>query len=468
MAVLEYQRTQPEIDRAYRYWRIRILATTIFGYALFYFVRTNIGVPLKTMGSELGYSKEQLGIILTLGGLTYGVSKFGNGLLGDHANPRWFMAVGLLACAVMNIFFGLSSSLIFFASFWILNNWAQGMGFPPCAKSMAYWFSPTERSSTFGIWHTSHMVGAALVSALTGYLVSHYGWRSCFFVPAVLAIIGSAVIYIFLRDTPKSLGLPTVEEWKGETKSAISVASEPAPAENVIASSAPLSAQVPATDAPLNYARTVDEENESYWHLVRTKVLTNPYMWVISVANLLVYVLRSTQLSWGPTMLQEAKGVTAMGSGMLGFGSEIGGMLGALAAGFVADKVFGGRAGRVCVISMALMAVAIWLFWAVPKGDTRLAGTLFVIMGFLLYVPQMLIAAMAMTLGTKRAAAAAVGLTGIIGYLSTIVSGWGVGRIADRYGWHGAFGVMLACTIATMLLMLVTWNIGAHAKRTAH
>jgi OPA family glycerol-3-phosphate transporter-like MFS transporter/OPA family sugar phosphate sensor protein UhpC-like MFS transporter len=85
-------------------------------------------------------------------------------------------------------------------------------------------------------------------------------------------------------------------------------------------------------------------------------------------------------------------------------------------------------------------------------------------MGFMIYVPQMLIAAMAMNLGTKRAAAAAVGLTGIFGYLSSIVSGWGLGSIVDRNGWDGAFGVMLGCAAATMALMALTWNVGAHPQ----
>ena len=171
------------IDSMYRYWRRRILATSIVGYALFYFVRTNISVALPAIGRDLHYSKEELGIILSVGGVTYGISKFANGFLGDHANPRYFMALGLAICALMNVCFGFSSALLVLAAFWFLNNWAQGMGFPPCARNMAYWFSPRERSSTFGIWHTSHMIGAALISVLTGYLVKHSGWRSCFMYP---------------------------------------------------------------------------------------------------------------------------------------------------------------------------------------------------------------------------------------------------------------------------------------------
>lgn len=447
--LLHYQ--APEVDGQYRYWRARILATTIVGYALYYFVRANINVPLKAMGDDLGYSKERLGLVVSIGGVTYGVSKFINGFLGDHANPRYFMAIGLLGCAVMNLFFGLSSSLLFFAGFWFLNNWAQGMGFPPCAKSMAYWFSPGERSSTFGIWHTSHMIGAALISALTGYLVKYLGWRSCFVIPAALATFGALIIVLFLRDTPGSLGLPPVEVYKGEET----------PEELAAELKEPVEAA--ATDGVISYEPSPAAGEMTYWQVVVEYIFKNPYMWVISFANLSVYVLRYAQLTWGPTFLQENKGVSVVASGWLSFGSEMGGMCGALVAGFVADKLFRGRAGRVCVIAMALMAGVIWMFWATPKSQPILAGALFVVMGFLLYVPQMLIAAMAMNLGTKRASAAAVGLTGIIGYASTVITGWGIGHLVDEHGWSAAFELMFVCAIITLALMATTWNVGAHS-----
>ncbi len=458
-----------EIDRAYRYWRIRILFTSIVGYALYYFVRSNINVPLKAMGDELHYTKAQLGLITTIGGVTYGISKFLNGFLGDHANPRYFMAIGLLACAVMNVFFGLSSALLFFAAFWFLNNYFQGMGFPPCAKSMAYWFSPKERSTTFGIWHTSHMIGAALVGALTGYLVKYLGWRSCFYIPAALATGGAIIVLLFLRDTPGSLGLPPVEVYKGE-ESPTQLANE---LKEPISTAAPTQSSVLSTQSSiLDYESPA--EPLTYWQIVCQYIFLNPYMWLISFANLSTYVLRYAQMTWGPTFLQESKGISVIGSGWLSFGSEMGGMVGALVAGVVADRIFNGRAGRVCVIAMGLYAIAIHLFRTAPGSLPLIhgwtwspAGLLFISMGFLLYVPQMLIAAMAMNLGTKRASAAAVGLTGIIGYASTIITGWGIGSLVDRHGWPAAFQLMLACAAITLVLMAFTWNVGAHTHTPA-
>jgi OPA family glycerol-3-phosphate transporter-like MFS transporter/OPA family sugar phosphate sensor protein UhpC-like MFS transporter len=149
------------------------------------------------------------------------------------------------------------------------------------------------------------------------------------------------------------------------------------------------------------------------------------------------------------------------------------GMVGALVAGFAADRIFRGRAGRVCVIAMICMCGAVLLFWKSPKHLVWVSCVLYILMAFFLYIPQMLIAAMAMNLGTKRASAAAVGLTGIIGYASTIITGVGIGSLVQRGlvifghrianpGWPAAFQLMLLCAGITMLLMLLTWNVGAH------
>ena len=106
-----------QIQTTFRYWRLRILVTTIIGYALFYFVRKNLSLAMPGMEAELGITKSDLGLFLTLHGLLYGVSKFANGFIGDRVNPRYFMAVGLLASALMNVCFGFSSAVLAFGLF---------------------------------------------------------------------------------------------------------------------------------------------------------------------------------------------------------------------------------------------------------------------------------------------------------------------------------------------------------------
>jgi OPA family glycerol-3-phosphate transporter-like MFS transporter/OPA family sugar phosphate sensor protein UhpC-like MFS transporter len=168
-------------------------------------------------------------------------------------------------------------------------------------------------------------------------------------------------------------------------------------------------------------------------------------------------------MKWGPTILQEMKHMSQVRAGWLGFGSEIAGLCSALLGGLIADRIFGGRAGRVCCIAMLIIMGAIYLFWKTAADSPTRASILFILMGFCVYIPQMLIAAMAMNLGTKRAAAAAVGLTGILGYGGTVMSGWGMGKLHDLHNrWDESLVVMIGCAAGTLVLMAFTWNVGAH------
>jgi OPA family glycerol-3-phosphate transporter-like MFS transporter/OPA family sugar phosphate sensor protein UhpC-like MFS transporter len=55
---------------------------------MFYFVRKNLSIAMPVMGQDLGITKTDLGLFLTLHGLIYGVSKFANGIIGDRVNAR--------------------------------------------------------------------------------------------------------------------------------------------------------------------------------------------------------------------------------------------------------------------------------------------------------------------------------------------------------------------------------------------
>ena len=186
------------------------LILALLGYAMFYFVRKNIGVAAPEMYGTLGITKNHFGLFLTLHGVLYGVSKFVNGFLGDRFNARWFMPFGLVCCAIVNILFGLSSSRFTLGALWMINGWFQGIGFPPCARLMTHWFSPREFATKMAIWNSSHSLGAGLIFILCGYLAP-VNWRLCFFVPAGIVLVAAVALLIFLRDTPESLGFPPVE-----------------------------------------------------------------------------------------------------------------------------------------------------------------------------------------------------------------------------------------------------------------
>lgn len=412
-----------EIANEYRFWQKRVLFTSIIGYATFYFVRKNLSVAMPIMQSSLGFKKTQLGLFLTLHGLLYGVSKFANGFLGDRANARAFMALGLGASALMNVLFGLNSTAVLLGLIWMANGWFQGMGFPPCARLLAHWFRPQQLASRMSIWNISHSIGGGLIVILCGYLVV-VSWRLAFFVPAVIAFACVIFIWLTLPDTPPSVGLPEVEGTEEDSRR--------------------------------------HESGAEFRRFIRQKVFLNKYIWIVSLANFFVYIVRYAVLDWGPTLLTESKHVVITHAGWMVAAFEFCGALGAMFGGWLTDRFLGGRAVRACVVYMALAGVSLFAFWRLPLHSELIITALLGSAGFFVYGPQCLLAVTAANLATKRAAATAIGLTSIFGYASTVLSGWGLGALVQRFGWDaGFFGLIIVSAIGT-LLFIAAWPAKAH------
>jgi phosphoglycerate transporter family protein len=421
----------------YYYWRTRHLYSTFVGYAIYYFVRKNLPVAMPLMEKDLGISKADLGKFLTLHDVLYGCSKFANGVLGDRSNARWFMAIGLGGSAILNLAFGFSSAVQWLGFWWVANAWFQGMGFPPCARLLSHWFSAAERGRKWGIWNTSHQVGGAVILVLAGWLGTNYGWRSIFIAPAIIALLTTVFLINRLRDTPESMGLPPIEEFSAlhlEQKKATEA--RPVEAEAV----QPEDQSVSGAPEPVNPL---------------SLVVRNPYIWLICLANFFVYVVRFSFFNWAPTYLHEVKQISLQMAGNMTANFEIAGLFGSILAGWLADRY---SRTPVCVAYMLSTALCVLAFWKTPMGHAALDGLWLFGVGFFIYGPQFLVGVMVTDLAGKRAAGTAIGMTGFFGYLSGILSGYGLGKMVETHGWDPTFQVMLGCCIAAAVPFMCCWK----------
>ncbi len=144
---------------------------------------------MPAMLTDLGLQKADIGIMGTAFYLTYGVSKFLSGVLGDRSNPRYFMGIGLMMTGIVNILFGMSSSVFMFITLWMINAFFQGWGWPPCSKILNTWYSRNERGLWWAIWNTSHNLGGALIPILSGAVALYWGWRYGMIVPGIIACV---------------------------------------------------------------------------------------------------------------------------------------------------------------------------------------------------------------------------------------------------------------------------------------
>lgn len=119
-----------QIDATYKYWRLHLMFSMYIGYGMFYFTRKSLNFAMPAMLADLGLEHSDIGFLGTLFYITYGVSKFVSGMVSDQSKPSYFMGLGLIATGIINIAFGLSSSLAMFAILWTLNAFFQGWGGP--------------------------------------------------------------------------------------------------------------------------------------------------------------------------------------------------------------------------------------------------------------------------------------------------------------------------------------------------
>lgn len=435
----------------FRTWRIRQISTLFVGYAVFYFVRKNLPVAMPDMVRSLGISTAELGLFLTLHDVVYGVSKFGNGVLADRSNPRYFMAAGLLLSALINLAFGLSSGIAVLGLLWLLNGWFQGMGFPPCARVLSHWVAPHERGVIWGIWNSSHQVGAALIFLLAGSLVSAYGWRAGFVVPAVGAVVVSVFLAYRLRDTPESLGLPPPQRLPASVLPT-KAASVRAPAQTRTETESHADSQRMQNDA--------DEGDFLHRH-----VFGNPELWLLCLANFFVYVIRYGVINWAPLYLSNVRGQTLLHAGSSLAGFELAGLLGALVAGWLADHLFAGRCSRLAAVYMLATGFALFVFWRLSHGKLS-DSALLLLIGFCIYGPQFLVGLCAARLVGPRAVATAIGLTGLFGYASSAVSGLGFGLLVARSGWDAPFLFMMVGAVAAALCFVLLAPAEARLRDT--
>lgn len=456
------------IDKVYPKMRLRIFLSCFFAYLVFYLCRKNISVALPAMGAALDYSNTQLGIIgSTLYG-TYSIGKFTNGVLADRANIRTFLPTALLISAIANFafvisamfitpgkitFFGLPSASIFLwilAFFWGCNGWVQSMGFPPIARSFTYWFSNSERGRKWSIWSTSHQAGTFLSVILSGFLIQHYGWKSAFYVPAILATGMSFILFKSLRDNPKTIGLPDIEEYREPQQAEISKSKE----------------------------ECNEEQKETYGQVFKKHILCNRNLWLLAISFVFVYFTLMGTLDWLIKYLMEAKHNSLELATMKLSVLPLFGSLGTISAGYISDKVFKNRRAPVNIIYLIGVALAVLalkfnstgpnfidasflsltghkLTSLIPLDGSGILDFICIgVIGFCSYGPQVLIGGLcAIEASSKKVAAAATGFVGSFGYFGSILSGAGTGMIIDKFGWNGAvYAWALSAIVCIMLL----------------
>lgn len=472
-----------QTSRRYHYWQWRTIIVSMVVYAIYYFVRKNFSIAMPGLTAEYGISNTSFGVIIAIGSLIYGLSRFINGFIVEKVSTKLFMAIGLLLCAASNFAFGFGVDLSYlitgvhegpqFVNMLILimgvtivlNQYFQGFGYPPCARMLPQWISPGELATKMSIWNTSHSIGAfcavvvcglimtnmgadlsgdsSIVTRVTANLAAsikgwdglsaadqtakvmayagHYGaWRMCFIIPAIVAICGAILCLLALKDTPQSVGLPEME-------------------------------------GTHTGKEATEGKKGAHKAFLEHMVFKNKWIWMLAVANIFVYVLRMGVLDWGPKFLTEDRGMNINGAAWSVAVFELTAIFGTIFAGWASDHIFKGKSHRMCLFCMIGAVLFLGVFALVPL-PTVVSTIVLALSGFCIYGPQALIGIGAANQATKEASATANGLAGICGYVGSALSALGVGFIADHFGWSSVFVTFIVVGCVGAVIFAFMWK----------
>jgi OPA family sugar phosphate sensor protein UhpC-like MFS transporter len=421
-----------EIARRYRRGRWLTFASITLGYGVFYTARLSLSVAKKPMIDAGVVDAEGLGSIGSALLLTYAFGRFTNGFLSDRAHIGRFMGVGLLASALLNLLFGLSSLFWVFVLVWALNGWFQSMGSAPSVVNIAHWFSHSERGTRYGVWSIAHSLGEGMTFVLTSALVAALGWRAAFFGPAALCGAVALALFFTVLDRPATYGLPVVADFRQDHA------------------------------APTRHDATT-------WEL-QLEVLRNPAVWVLGLAGASLYVARYGVNNWMVLYFQEAKGYGLVAAGFNLTVFTVAGLIGTALSGAISDRWFRAQRGPVIVLyGLGLIAALIAVF-VTPAGAVWLDRGLMAVGGFSMGGLVCFLGGLAaIDICPKRATGAAMGLIGLFSYLGAAVQDQVSGSLLQasrtvvdgvtRYDFDGPFLVWIGATVASVLLSLVLFRV---------
>lgn len=374
---------------------------TVIAYSLYYVCRMSLSVVKQPIIDSGVLTPGELGLIGSAFLFVYAAGKFTNGFIADYCNIRRFMATGLLVSSVINLLMGISGLLdgaagvvsvvlfLLFAILWGINGWSQSMGSPPGVIQLSRWFPMSKRGTYYSIFSSTPYIGEFLAFIIVGAVVGSFGWQFGFVFAAVAGFIGSAVILLFVSDTPESKGLPSIQSLSGE--------------------------------APR-------EEDAMPTVKLQKMILSHPGIWIIAASSAFVYITKYAVAGWGVLFLQKAKDFSLENATQIIAFSAAFGVLGTVIAGWLSDTVFKGDRIRPAILSGLLSFVFLGLF-LFTEGSYIVNIAYVSMFSLFIGVLYCIVAGlMAIDIVPRKATGAALGVVGISSYaaagLQDITSGY--------------------------------------------
>src|ERR1700730_12231495 len=188
--------------------------------AVSYLDRVNISIAGGSIVDAYHLTDVQLGKVFSALVAGYALFQTVGGDLADRFGPRRVLAAGVVWWGIFTALTALvpphvRGALFLFVAVRFLLGAGEAVIYPSANRFIACWIPVRERGIANGWIFAGVGAGAGLTPPLITYIMIHYGWRTSFWVCAVIGLVVGLVWFLAARDNP--------EEHSGVSASALAL-----------------------------------------------------------------------------------------------------------------------------------------------------------------------------------------------------------------------------------------------------
>ena len=201
---------------AYRYaWLIVILIWLT--NMLSFFDRQAMAFAAPFIAKEIGYGTTAIGLITGIVFASYAIAQIPGGRLADKFGQRKWVILGVVWWTVFSVLTGaVAHTLLLLLVVRLCMGIGEGIVPPSTYRIIANWFSAGRRTFALGAMLTSAAVGPAIAPLIAAPIIATYDWRAVFYFSAVPGVVIALLLFVWLRDSPKSLPTAVASDADGD------------------------------------------------------------------------------------------------------------------------------------------------------------------------------------------------------------------------------------------------------------
>jgi ACS family glucarate transporter-like MFS transporter len=412
---------QPHIS--YRRW---FLVFWLFVLSAVAFLdRVNISIAGSSIAADYRLTNQQLGWVFSSFLLGYGLFQTAGGWLSDKLGPRRVLTVGVVWWGIFTALTAvvpsqMRSALLVFVAIRFLLGAGEAVIYPASNQFVSWWIPTQERGIANGIIFAGVGVGAGITPPAISYVMFHYGWRSSFWMSAIIGLAAGLVWLLIARDKPEQDPSVTPAELR-HIQSGRTLSSG--------------QSQLVSTIPPpqVNVAKSLP------W----STILRSANVWAVTFSYFCYGYVAWIFFSWFYIYLAKVRGLNLKASAFYATLPFLAMAVCCPLGGAIADRVTlwrGKRIGRCGIAVLAMAMTALFLLLGSRVASARLASVVLAGGAGALYLSQSSFWSVTADIGAVSSGSVS-GFMNMGAQLGGAVTASLTPVVAARYGWTASFYV---------------------------